>query len=191
MAVRREPPALSGRFLMRVPATVHARLRAEAHDAGLSLNELALRRLQVPGPALLVEPGAAAALERALALFGDRLTGIVGYGSYARGDATPSSDVDLLIVIDPAIALTRSLYRDWDVEPVRWDQRIVDPHFVHLPGDAGIVAGAWSEAAVDGVVLFERNGRVTRPLAAGRAAIAAGRLVRRLLHGQPYWTEVA
>lgn len=33
-------------------------------------------------------------------LYGDRLRGIYLFGSYARNEATPDSDVDLLIVLD-------------------------------------------------------------------------------------------
>ena len=33
------------------------------------------------------------------ALYGDRLARVVLYGSYARGDARPDSDVDLLVVL--------------------------------------------------------------------------------------------
>jgi predicted nucleotidyltransferase len=130
-------------------------------------------------------------VERALALFEDRLVGVLVYGSYARGDAAPSSDVDLLVVVDSSIPLTRTLYRDWDADAPAWNGRAVDPHFVHLSGRARTAGGAWCEAAIDGVVLFEREGAVTRHLAAVRGDIAAGRLVRRSAHGQPYWTAVA
>lgn len=33
------------------------------------------------------------------ALYGDRLDRVILYGSYARGDARPDSDVDLLVVL--------------------------------------------------------------------------------------------
>jgi hypothetical protein len=53
------------------------------------------------------------------------------------------------------------------------------------------VTGLWAEAALDGVVLFERGLVVSKRLAAVRRDIVAGRLVRRLAHGQPYWAAVA
>jgi len=182
---------LSGRFLLRIGARLHERLQGAARSRGVSLNELCVRRLSVPGPSLLVEPGAAASVERSRSQFGGALAGVLVYGSYARGDATAASDVDLLVVVDPAISLTRALYRDWDVEPVEWQGRHVDPHFIHLPGNRRTTPGAWCEAAIDGVVLWERDGAVTRHLAAIRGDIAAGRLLRRSAHGQPYWTEAA
>jgi hypothetical protein len=49
----------------------------------------------------------------------------------------------------------------------------------------------WAEVAIDGIVLFERGLRLTEHLVRVRRDIAAGRLVRRMVHGQPYWTEVA
>jgi hypothetical protein len=49
----------------------------------------------------------------------------------------------------------------------------------------------WAEAAIDGIVLFERGMRITEHLIRVRREIAAGRIVRRVAHGQPYWTEVA
>jgi hypothetical protein len=116
---------------------------------------------------------------------------VLVYGSYARGDATAASDVDLLVVVDPAVPLTRALYRAWDEAPVDWQGRHVDPHFLHLPAGGRAAPGAWCEAAIDGIVLHERDGAVTRHLAAIRGEIAAGRLVRRSAHGQPYWTVAA
>ena len=60
---------------------------------------------------------------------------------------------------------------------------------VRMP-EAGHVAGGglWPEIALDGIVLFERDGALSRKLVAIRRAIADGRLVRRTAHGQPYWT---
>ena len=184
-------PRVSGHFLLRVPAHVHARLQAEARALGLSLNEHCVRRLSVPGPALLMEGAARAVVDRALERFGESLVGVLVFGSYARGDAAAASDIDLLVVIDRAIPLTRALYREWDATAPAGAGRHVDPHFVHLPGDVHAMPGAWCEAAIDGVVLFERGGVVTRHLAAVRGDIAAGRLVRRSVHGQPYWTVAA
>ncbi len=44
-------------------------------------------------------------------LYGDRLTQVILYGSQARGDAQPGSDIDVLIVlkgpVDPGDGITR------------------------------------------------------------------------------------
>jgi hypothetical protein len=99
--------------------------------------------------------------------------------------------VDLLVVVGPRVALSRRLYRAWDESPVVWDDRTVEPHFVHLPEPGRTVAGIWAEVSLDGIVLFERGLRLSRRLSAVRADIAEGRIVRRVVHGQPYWTEAA
>lgn len=43
--------------------------------------------------------------------FGCRLQGIVLYGSEARGDATPDSDVDVLVLLDQVSEYGRELRR--------------------------------------------------------------------------------
>jgi hypothetical protein len=62
---------------------------------------------------------------------------------------------------------------------------------VHLRGAEERTTGLWAEAAIDGIVLFERGTQVSARLAQARRDIVAGRLVRRVVHGQPYWAEVA
>ena len=42
--------------------------------------------------------------------FHDRLSSVILYGSYARGDALPDSDVDVLVVLNSS----EDLNRDWD-----------------------------------------------------------------------------
>jgi hypothetical protein len=66
-----------------------------------------------------------------------------------------------------------------------------EPHFVHLPDASRTVLGLWAEVAVDGIVLFARSLELPRRLVRIREDIAAGRIVRRLAHGQPYWVEAA
>ena len=47
-----------------------------------------------------VRKALAEAKEELEALYGDRLRKLVVYGSQARGDARPDSDVDLMIILD-------------------------------------------------------------------------------------------
>lgn len=180
---------LSGRFVLRLPPALHGALQAAARAAGLSLNEHCVRRLST-GPAVQADASASAVVGRASAIAGSALAGVVLYGSWARGQATDASDVDVLVAVDRDLRLTRDLYRRWDVEPVQWHGRTVDPHFVHLPGDR-VSGSVWGEVALDGVVLFERDLRLSATLARIRREIATGRLVRRVVHGQPYWTVAA
>ena len=179
------------RFLLRLPPGLQTALAQVAAAAGVSLNEWCVRRLSAPGATAAGEGGGAAAVARAAELVGGHLIGAVVYGSWARGQASPRSDVDVLVIVDRRLRLSRDLYRRWDAAPVSWVGRRVDPHFAHLPQAPAVVGGAWAEAALDGVVLFERAGLVSQHLAAVRHEMALGRLVRKVVHGQPYWTVAA
>ncbi len=179
------------RFLLRLPPGLQATLAQVAAAAGLSLNQWCVRRLSVPGASAAGEAGGAATVARATQLLGAHLVGAVVYGSWARGQASPRSDVDVLVIVDRRLRLSRDLYRRWDAAPLTWADHRVDPHFAHLPQERAVVGGAWAEAALDGVVLFEREGLVSQHLAKVRHEIALGRLVRKVVHGQPYWTVAA
>lgn len=170
-----------------MPGTLHDALHHAARAAGLSLNEYCVRRLAHGGP---VHEDAPALVARANAAVRGGLAALVLHGSWVRGETVSGSDVDALVVVDPAVVLRRSLYREWDRCPVTWEGRPVDPHFVHLPSGQE-VSGLWAEVATDGLVLFDRDGRVGSYLARVRGAVADGRLRRRTAHGQPYWTEAA
>jgi len=181
----------SGRFVLRIDPGLHAALREAAAAAGMSLNAYCATRLAMPlgDPAIYRE--GAAVVRRAATLLGARMVAVAVFGSWARGEAAARSDVDVLVVIDKATALNRALYRRWDADPACWGRRPVEPHFVHLPPADERVSGLWAEVAVDGIVLFDRDLRLSKHLIAIRRAVAAGRLVRRLVHGQAYWTEAA
>jgi len=79
-------------------------------DGGLVSDEAADRALQArPDPELpeIVRPFDARPIARAVAddlraLYGKRLRKILLFGSWARGDAHPESDIDLLVVLDQA-----------------------------------------------------------------------------------------
>jgi predicted nucleotidyltransferase len=157
----------------------------------MSLNDYCARKLALPLGNLTALGGASRAVERAARLFGDRLIGIAAFGSWARGEAVKGSDVDILVVLDPGMTLNRELYRRWDEAPVVWGQRVVEPHFVHLPPRRETVAGIWAEVALDGIVLFETGLRLSTRLVLVRQDIVSGRIVRHLAHGQPYWVEAA
>jgi hypothetical protein len=189
----RPPTRASGRFLLRLEPRLHAALRQAARAAGLSLNDHCARKLALPGGCLAGPGDGATIVARAAELFAANLVGVVAFGSWARGEATERSDLDVLVVLAERVALARQIYRDWDDEPAVCDGRPVEPHFVHLPGAAETVAGLWAEVALDGIVLFDPTLAVSRRLAAIRRDIARGRIVRRTLHGQPYWVteEVA
>jgi hypothetical protein len=177
----------SGRFVLRIDPGLHAALRAAAREAGLSLNEYCARKLALPAGSPADYGGEA--VERAAAQFGDALLGVVVFGSWARRQDVGTSDVDLLIVVDASVDIRRELYRRWDAAPLYWHDHPIEPHIVRLPSAPGRISGLWAEVAMDGVILFERGHVVSMHLTSVRQAIAAGRLVRRHVHGQSYWVE--
>lgn len=182
----------SGRFVLRIDPRLHGTLRRSAAEADLSLNEYCARTLAgarpgVSGPGWEVVERVAATVEAGLV----GVVGVVIYGSWARGEAARESDVDVLIVVDGGVSVARSLYRKWDEEPVSWEGRRVEPHFVHLPPASELPSGTWAEVAVDGIVLFDRDLKVSRYLVRLRRMIVEGRVVRRESHGQPYWMEAS
>lgn len=134
--------------------------------------------------------GMAEAVARATEVVGGSLAGVVAFGSWARGELTDNSDVDLLVVVAPATPVRRALYRRWDESPVAWNGRPVEPHFARLPDAGGPPSGFWAEVATEGVLLLERDPRLSAYLDRVREAVARGALQRRTVHGHGYWTGV-
>ena len=61
------------------------------------------------------------------AAYGDRLRGVVLYGSEARGDAGPDSDIDVLVLLDGPVDYGRDLESNLDALydlSVRLERRI-------------------------------------------------------------------
>jgi predicted nucleotidyltransferase len=176
---------------LRLPAEVHQSVARAAEREALSINEYCVRRLTAAASPHTAHRDLRALLARAETVTPGRVVGLVLHGSWPRGEARASSDVDILVVVEASVALTRALYQRWDESPVSWDSRPVDVHFIHLPADADHSGGVWCEVAIEGRVLVDPDGRVERALVDIRRAIADGRLQRKRAHGQPYWTRVA
>ncbi len=188
-ARRRTPPV--ARVLLRLPADLHRLLAKAAEAAGLSFNEFCVRRLRTPAQPQQMSAARTAVVHRGQAAFGERLVGVLALGSWARGEAAATSDIDVLMVIDRDTPLTRDLYRTWDLHPLAVADRVVDAHFAH-PSPTGTTPGAvWCEAAVDGLLWYDRDGQIEQRLAEIRRAIAERRVVRSFAHGQPYWKGAA
>ena len=52
---------------------------------------------------------------RFVALYGDRLAKLILYGSQARGDAKPDSDIDVLVVLKGAVSPGQEIERTGDI----------------------------------------------------------------------------
>lgn len=139
----------------------------------------------------LAEPDAlAAVVRRAKLVLGDALLGVVAFGSWARGEETSTSDLDVLLIAGEGVPVSRALYRRWDAGPgLSWHGHEVTPHFVRLPSGDAPVSGLWAEVARDGLILFERELAVSRHLAGVRRRIARGELSVRKAGGNRYWVH--
>jgi len=143
-------------------------------------------------PAIIVgsgvlPPGVVTAIQK---VFAGGLEGVVLFGSLARGDVWLNSDADLLLVLNEQATVSRGLYELWDerLEPCFRDlPRRIAPHFARLPAAGGQAGSIWLEAALDGVVLVDPRLKVSGTLRELRGEILAGRVVRRTMHGRPYW----
>jgi predicted nucleotidyltransferase len=50
-------------------------------------------------------------------LYGERFRGLLLFGSYARGEAREGSDIDLLLLLDGPVNVSRELLR---IQPIKW-----------------------------------------------------------------------
>lgn len=187
----RRPASQIARVLLRLPGELHRALAKAAAGEGLSFNEFCVRRLRAPAHPDDTSAVRSLVIDRGREAFGARLVGVVVLGSWARGEAAAASDIDVLIAIDPDLPLTREIYRAWDRTPLSFEGRAIDAHFIHPSSPGAPPTAVWCEAAVDGLVWYDRDGRLTSRLAEVRRAIAEGQVVRGCAHGQPYWKGVA
>lgn len=129
--------------------------------------------------------------------YGDRLEGLVAFGSVARGVATPESDIDVLLIAEP---LPRGRFARMDefraveqtLEPdlARAARRGVHTRLSPLlvtPSELRQLGFLLFDIACDGVVLYDRSGRVAAALAQVRRELEERGVERRSLHGSPYW----
>lgn len=129
------------------------------------------------------------ALERLQAAFGDRLVGVALYGSRARGEAGPHSDVDLLVIVrdlpghwqERTNALqtpVRGITLDFDFSVYGSTPEEFEKYFPSIYLDMGL----------DGIVLYDTGDYLTGKLERIRAIIQETGLRRlRLSPGNMFW----
>lgn len=178
----------SGNFLVRVDPDLHRALKRTADFENLSLNELCGLRLALPGALEGLPDSLRLAVPKLAHIASQHLLGLAIFGSWARGDATQASDIDVLVILDDGAKITRELYRKW--ERLAPKESLVEPHFAVLPSVGERVTGLWAELALDGCILADRSFVVHRYLNHVRHLIADGKLAQRRAHGQNYWVHL-
>lgn len=177
--------------MVRGTAGLRKKLKNEANWRGISLNTLC----QDFFDQALGQAGGAGAtpwtglIERIRSEFGKVLVGIVLFGSEARGEATPSSDIDLLLVLKSSVELDREFYLRWDRAFQNKEDRRFSPHFSRLPLEVSAVGSLWLEAALDGILLWGHRREVSHFLSNLRHAMVEGMFQRKTVKGQAYWVR--
>lgn len=95
--------------------------------------------------------------------FGDRLVSLVLFGSVARREAGPSSDIDLLVVAEgfprSLAERRRPLLEAWDRVRVSRDLRSVQWNLVtKSPDEARVRSPLYLDIVEDGIVILDRHG---------------------------------
>ena len=184
-------------FLLRAPVALMKKLSVRARKQGMSLNQLCLDLLAKAdsdvcesNKGFALEGSASFgqftkfAIDTILPAFGPDLCGVILYGSYARGEYRQSSDIDLLVVLNNKIPIERDLYSR--IPDTLIENRQVSAMIVNLPNNP---RGIWLDVAIDGLVLFDKVGEVSRFLAKTRSLILNGEMKREIAHGIPYWVH--
>lgn len=172
----------SGKFVLRIPSSLHEQFQKEAHSREISLNQLVNEKLQITAP-----------YQKEIAMiqniFADELLGVVLFGSYASGEQTAQSDIDLLIVLRSTTTIHRQLYKIWDEQiESRIDAKFA-PQFVQIPDLNSQVSSLWLEASLNGEVLYDTQNCIRKTISGIKQKIASGAYLRKTSHGHPYWIQ--
>ncbi len=112
---------------------------------------------------------------------GVRLVSVVLYGSVARGDATRTSDIDLLIVAEDLPKghfarkrLLEAADRAFEPALLRAEEKGIETHLariVRTPEEAARTIPLYLDMTEDAILLFDRDGFFARVLDRVRAAL--------------------
>lgn len=176
-----------------MPSELHKKMSEMARAENTSLNNVCISLLKkgfkIQGEDNDLLNGLQGVAKVLKGHFKDALLGIVLFGSRARGDATAASDLDLLVVLDKSVELTRSLYTWWDSE-ILWDgKEELNPHFVQYPEDVFNASGLWFEVAFDGKILYQPDSVMDKLFHDLRGFVSDGTVRKYFSNGHPYWVR--
>ncbi len=193
----------SGKFVLRIPNELHSVLYKRSQELGVSLNSLCCKILSSStsfstAPIDSISHSSlisSSFLQSIIEFWREKLCAILLFGSVAKAAHTPSSDVDLLLVLKNHVEPTRELYREWDVfyEKSRKEfshTQEISPQFVQCPHNVFDAGGLWYEVAIQGVLLWQSDESVFHFLQNVREIIACGKIIRHFSHGHPYWVKL-
>jgi len=128
---------------------------------------------------------------------GDRLISVVLFGSVARGEAGPTSDIDLLIVSDHLPRSRVARRRTLDAAFSRVGPQLmtvidqgIDTAFTEIiktPDEAAQPVLLYLDLTEDAVILYDPHGFFARVLDALRASLQKRGAKRLRLNDAPYW----
>ncbi|MBI2092598.1 MAG: nucleotidyltransferase domain-containing protein [Deltaproteobacteria bacterium] len=119
--------------------------------------------------------------------FGEKLCGIILFGSQVTGKATSESDIDLMIILDKSMPIERGLYKWWDDNIVWNEKNMLNPHFVNILEDEKLAGGLWLEIATTGKVIYQKKTVLDKLFAKLKELIGNGEVRMYISNGHPYW----
>ncbi len=137
----------------------------------------------------VVTPYLTQAVEKLREALGDKLIGVVLYGSYARKEAREESDIDLLVIArelperryDRSILLQRIVRGIKDAPPFSLLGKTPEEFERYFPS-------LYLDIGLDGVVLFDRDEYTAKKMKRIKEIIKETGLVReRLKNGSMFW----
>ncbi|HMO18250.1 MAG TPA: nucleotidyltransferase domain-containing protein [Oligoflexia bacterium] len=186
-------------IFLRVNSELANNLKLLAKKHELSLNEYCseilesranarLRFDSETSPADSFQPGIFDQLvSAAKSEYQGHLKSVLLFGSFARGEETIESDIDILIILDKKLAVTRKLYESLDSKTFTSIPSNVSIHLTHLPSNFISLSGLWCEVALEGIMLYDSDFKVSRFLITLREKILLGHYKPSYSHGHRYW----
>lgn len=175
-------------IFLRVNKELSRKLKTQAARLETSINEycISLLKQSVELKIQNTNNDIKHVVDHALSVFDKSLEAVVLFGSYSRGDNTEESDIDILVVLNKSIKITRDIYNKWSALSNKISEKF-SVHFVNLPDHLDSLSGLWCEVSLEGMVLYDTNLRTSKFLLKLREQILIGEYTYSYSHGQRYW----